>query len=305
MEKLINRVIAESRYLCYPDSFPKVNIVESIKPETIELIKTCIVDIEIASFKGLAYAALGFVGAQLKQDQSGYIIDQLKNEKPEVVAHALNNMTGCKVPIHNRMNELISFMNSKRKDIKHAAFVASSLSETDWNELEIELVNRFVSTKSWEDQLWIASAFSKKGTSNCLPALNFAFENVTDSDVLVYCLKTLINIEDANQTNALIDIVKTKRDAYVKQLAITVLIKKPTIDALETILENAKKILSKKAKSKDIDYQGGYSELQACFMFLMIYKNENSEIIEFFQWVKDKRMDYMDNPTLKWAKKNL
>lgn len=305
MEKLIYKVIAESRYLCYPDSFPKVNIVESIKPKNIELIRRFIVDIGDESFKGLAYAALGVIGTQIKQDQSGYIIDQLKNEKVAVVAYALRNMTGCKVPIYNRKNELISFMNSKRKDIRHSALLAASLSETDWDELEIELVNRFVTSKSWEDQLWIANGFSKKGTSKCLPALNFAFENVTDADVLVFCLKTLINIKDANQTNALINIVKTKRDSYLKQLAISALIKEPNIDALDTILENGKKILSMRAKSKDVDYQGGYSELQACFMFLIIYKNENNGIIEFFQWVKDKRLDYMDNPTLKWAKKNL
>lgn len=166
-------------------------------------------------------------------------------------------------------------------------------------------MERFIASKNAEDQFWIANAFSKKGSANCIPALHHAFENVSDSDVLVFCLQAVANIDAANQTVSLIKIVNTKKDNYVRRLAITALINEPNIEALEPILERAKKILSKKASPKDIDYQGGYSELQACFMFLDLFKKSDERINEFFKWAKEKRMDYMDDPTRKWAKKNL
>lgn len=305
MEKVIKKIIAESRYVCYPDSFPKVSIVESVKSENIDFLKKYIDNEKDQSLKGLAYAALGVVGDQTNQDQSGFILDQLQNEKSLTVEDALSYMTGCKVPINNRINVMQAFMDSKRTGIRHSAFAAACLCLTDWAEMEKELVKRFVASKNKMDQFWIAGSFSKKGTAACLPAIHFALENITDSDTLVNCLKTLDNIDAANQTSSLLHVFHKKKDTYVKMLVIKALIKDPDIEALEPVLERAKKILSKRTTSKDIDYQGGYSELQACFMFLNIFKDQDERVPEFFDWVKNKRMDYMDNPTQKWANENL
>lgn len=66
MEKIIHKIIAESRYICYPDSFPKVTLTESNNADNIDRLKAFITNQKDQALKGVAYAALGVVGDQTK-----------------------------------------------------------------------------------------------------------------------------------------------------------------------------------------------------------------------------------------------
>ena len=306
MSHIIKSIIEESRCYRYPENIPHFKLNEAKKLENIEKIKTSLAQIDELQEKALAYEALASVGRICGVDQSTYILDDLlKDKRKKLISETLTGFSASEVPIINRFETLKYWSLEKSTDLRQSAISAMKLCEPEWPLAEIFLMDYFSRTTNKNDLFWIIYVFMERGTNVCLSTLRAAIDRITDGDGIVFTIRAALRIDATNMADFFLNVFEKYSDTHIRKEALNGLVASGQPIAVEQIIERTKKILSKKHPGYFVDYLDSHSELQAAMMYLQLFRNENMSINELFEWIKTKRMDYMDAPTRKWAEKNI
>ncbi|HLP14460.1 MAG TPA: hypothetical protein VK177_21195 [Flavobacteriales bacterium] len=283
----------------------KKEVVLSKEPGLIDWLKQLLPLASHADDRELVYVAIACAAKNQQNDQSAFIFENIVNEKnTSVIRGVLGSMKGLKVPVIGQMNAIQTLLQSKKREVREGAQAALGVCFHERDKAEDLLIDQLKRSTNASETMFMCLTLMEMGTVKCIPAIVEKYHATKGLDATASMFMAIRAIDPIGTTDVLMDVLQNRGETYSHQIALSCLAKSKDPKAIETVIAWVGKILTKKPRSREIDYQDEVAPMISALSYLNNFKNE-PHIAELILKIKNEKHDFLDFPTLEWVKFNL
>ncbi len=152
----------------------------------------------------------------------------------------------------------------------------------------------------------IVEVVQTQGSLDSIAALKALMLQYQNKDVLTMVVKAIDVINGPKEVDYLIEQLEVHRNGNVKSTICDCLARLNDEKAIDPLMNRVKKILSKKRNTSWGYPEGQLPELCEILNFLQHHRlKEEEKINKLLKWIKEKKMDFLDEQESEWVVNNL
>ena len=241
------------------------------------------------------------------QDIVTCIFDFLKSEKINTVVYfTLKSLSELEILVDFDpfLEQLLAFFTSKDSSTRHAAIRLLGKIKTHRAIVEDALLDFLAKTKNEYDLEYTANTLAKIGSQKSIEPLKNVLTTSQFVEVQRFSLYAIDAIDGKNQLDFYLSIADNFKAQYTKETFSELIAAKNDARAIPYLTARLKYLLSKKRPDNTGYTEGTFPELVHIFKCFKQFSSKNEEINIIFDWIKNKKMDYLLFNELEWWNKN-
>ena len=241
------------------------------------------------------------------QDIVTCVFDFLKSEKTNTVVYfTLDSMLDLEVSIYFDpfLEQLLGYLSSKDNATRHAAIRLLGKIKTHRAIVEDALLDFLSKTKNEYDLEYVANTLAKIGFQKSIEPLKNVLTTSKVVEVQRFALYAIDAIDGENQLDFYLSVADNFKAQYTKETFSELIAAKNDAHAIPYLTARLKYLLSKKRPDNTGYTEGTFPELVHIFKCFKQLSSKNEEINAIFDWIKNKKMDYLLFNELEWWNKN-
>ena len=283
------------------------NRISQLDLECAHELKEIIINEKNRDRKNEAYTILSRIAEKHNEAELiHFLIECLSSEKNKsFIGLNLSGIYFAGLRLKAHVGIILDFAQSKNSHIRHSAIQILALYDSDSEKIEDFLVEMLNNSKDEYDLLYTNSSLISQGTQKSIEPLKRVIRESNKQDVLSTGICALGKIDGTNQVDFFLEMMKEKKNTFVKSILTEFICKHANSGAIDIIVDRVKKILSRK-RSTNIHYgEGQHPELVHALMYLNQFEDEDARIPKLKKWILEKKMDFLDETESNWVNENL
>jgi len=255
-----------------------------------------------------AYFILGWLGYKLESPEAIHaILARLPSEKDKSV---LSSMLDCvhraEIAYTDCVEDVLRLTEDNRWLVRHAAIRALAHAGDGLERVDACLRSILETAKDEYDLLYACMALRADSAPDVIAPLTAIIDQQKRQDVLCVAIGALANIAKQHQTAKYLEVLETKRDSAVKAAAVAAIRRYGDSDAVEAVIKRVKAILARKRKIEVVAVGDNCNpELVDALLYLRRHEAEDKRIPKLFQWVVEKKRDFLQEQEKTWVDSHL
>ncbi len=281
--------------------------ISELQTVDIPAIKNIISNEKNKDRRNQAYSLLSGIAQKYSDPELiHFLIEQLNTEKNKsFIGLKLSGISSCKLKLKDHSNIILDFARSKNSSIRHSAIQVLALYNSDLEKIEDFLIEILIHSKDEYDLYYSNISLQKIGTKKSIEPLKKVIRENKKVDLLITGIYALGRIDGFNQLDFFLEMIREKKDSFVKSTLTELITTHADNRAIEVIIDRVKKILSRK-RSTNIHYgKDQYPEIVYALTYLTKYENEYPRISKLKKWIVEKKMDFLDETETNWIVENI
>ena len=241
------------------------------------------------------------------QDIVTSVFDFLKTEKINTVVYfTLQSLSELEISIDFDpfLEQLLAYLPSKDNSIRHAAIRLLGKIKTHRAVVEDALLDFLSKTKNEYNLEYTANSLAKIGSQKSIEPLKNVLTTSQFVEVQRFSLYAIDAIDGKNQLDFYLSVADNFKAQYTKETFLQLIAAKNDARAIPYLTARLKYLLSKKRPDNTGYTEGTFPELVHIFKCFKQLSSKNEEINAIFDWIKNKKMDYLLFNELEWWNKN-
>lgn len=234
-----------------------------------------------------------------------YILSFVREEKTRWVKEvAIRGLNESQLQIESEREFLFELAQHKDSKIRFDALgLLSKLSENYHERVEKICLQQIDIYKNKDYSLSVLSrVLLKIGTEKSISALKEIVVESKKSETIVPALEAIYRISNKKEIQFYLENFASKRDTYVKRQLTKLICLSGSEKQSELLTERVKTILRKK-RTTNMVYMGGTEpEIVTIIKFLDDHSPKESE--KLVNWMRNKKLDFLDETEKKWIDKD-
>lgn len=276
--------------------------IAELPEEAIETVKEILISEKNNDRRSQAYSILSVLSKKFQNPELVYfIIERLALEKSKNLI-SLHLQSDLK--LSKQVDIVLDFTKRKEWQIRHSAIQLLAKYTTDKDKIETLLIDILKTSKDQYDLLYTLLSIGEVGSKKAVDSIKAVLVENNKTDVLSVGINALGKLDGENQVDFFMDLMRKKKDSYVKY-ALTEQITKFADDrAIDLIIDRIKTLLTK-ARTTNWGYYGDYKpEFVHAMEYLQKYESQNDQIGKLFTWVLEKKTSFLDETESTWFNEN-
>lgn len=222
--------------------------IQELDKTSIDAVKEILLKEKNKDRKSKAYSILRILAEKYNDVELIYfILDNLNLEKTKnIISLHLGGLAWTKLKLTERLDIVLNFAKRKEWQIRHSAIQLLAHYSVQISEIENLLITILNNSKDEYDLLYTNSTLRIVGSSKSIESLKTVIIENNKSDVLTTGIYALSKIDGENQVDFFMEMMKDKRDSFVKSTLTKHITKFSDQRAIELLIDRVKKILAKK-----------------------------------------------------------
>lgn len=281
--------------------------IQKLEKASIDTVKEIILKEKNKDRKSEAYSILRILAEKYNEVELIYfILDNLNLEKTKnIISLHLGGLAWTKLKLTERLDTVLDFAKRKEWQIRHSAIQLLAHYSIRINDIENLLINILKNSKDEYDLSYTNSTLRIVGSRKSIEPLKTVIIENKKTDILTTGIYALSEIDGKNQIDFFIEMMKDKKDSFVKASLTKQITKFSDQRAIELLIERVKKILAKKRNTNMYYGTDQSPEIVYAIEFLRKYEKENERIPKLLQWIVNKKLEFLDETELKWVEENI